>query len=77
MARATAIDSYGEVIRHGTQSHGAIAVTEEHDLPLYAKRALTLAQAFGGVSHYHETILRESGYATGTETLSRLGVERG
>lgn len=77
MARATAIDGYAEVIRHGTQSHGAIAVTEEHDLPLYAKRAMTLAQAFGGASHYHETILRESGYATGTESHSRLGPERG
>jgi alkylation response protein AidB-like acyl-CoA dehydrogenase len=76
MARATAIESYNEVIRHGTQTHGAIAVTEEHDLPLFAKRAMTLAQAFGGLGYYHETILRESGYATGTEALSRLGVER-
>jgi alkylation response protein AidB-like acyl-CoA dehydrogenase len=74
MARATAIESYTEVIRHGTQTHGAIGVTEEHDLPLFAKRAMTLAQAFGAVGHYHEVILRESGYATGTEDLSRMGV---
>jgi alkylation response protein AidB-like acyl-CoA dehydrogenase len=77
MARATAIDSYGEVIRHGTQAHGAIAVTEEHDLPLFAKRAMTLAQAYGGVGHYHEAILRETGYGTGTEQISRRGPERG
>lgn len=76
MARATAIESYIEVIRHGTQTHGAIAVTEEHVLPLFAKRAMTLAQAFGDLGYYYETILRESGYATGTEALSRLGPER-
>lgn len=76
VARATAIESYTDVIRHGTQVHGAIAVTEEHTLPMFAKRAMTLAQAFGGLGHYHEIILRESGYATGTEALSRLGPER-
>jgi alkylation response protein AidB-like acyl-CoA dehydrogenase len=71
MARATAIESYSEVIRHGIQTHGAIGVTEEHDLPLFAKRAMTLAQAFGSASYYHEVILRESGYGTGTEGIAR------
>jgi len=76
MARATAIESYDLAIRHGTQTHGAIAVTAEHDLPLYAKRAKTLALAFGGLGHYQEVILRESGYSTGTEHLNRSGAER-
>ncbi|MFI5401079.1 MAG: acyl-CoA dehydrogenase family protein [SAR324 cluster bacterium] len=62
MARATAIECYDLVIRHGTQAHGAIAVTEEHALPLYAKRSKTLALAFGGLAHYQEQILKESGY---------------
>jgi alkylation response protein AidB-like acyl-CoA dehydrogenase len=62
MARATAIESYDLAIRHGTQAHGAIAVTEEHALPLYAKRAKTLALAYGGLAHYQEQILKESGY---------------
>jgi len=64
MARATAIECYDLVIRHGTQAHGAIAVTEEHVLPLYAKRSKTLALAFGGLAYYQEQILRESGYTT-------------
>ncbi len=62
MARATAIECYDLVIRHGTQAHGAIAVTEEHVLPLYAKRAKTLALAYGSLAHYQEQILKESGY---------------
>jgi len=62
MARSTAIECYDLVIRHGTQAHGAIAVTEEHVLPLYAKRAKTLALAFGSLAYYQELILKESGY---------------
>jgi alkylation response protein AidB-like acyl-CoA dehydrogenase len=62
MARSTAIESYDLAIRHGTQVHGAIAVTEEHVLPLYAKRSKTLALAFGSLGHYQEQILKESGY---------------
>jgi alkylation response protein AidB-like acyl-CoA dehydrogenase len=63
MARSTAIESYDLVIRHGTQAHGAIAVTEEHVLPLYAKRSKTLALAFGSLAYYQEQILKESGYS--------------
>jgi alkylation response protein AidB-like acyl-CoA dehydrogenase len=62
MARSTAIESYDLVIRHGTQAHGAIAVTEEHVLPLYAKRSKTLALAFGSLAYYQEQILKEQGY---------------
>lgn len=62
MARATAIESYDLVIRHGTQVHGAIAVTDEHVLPLYAKRSKTLALAFGNLAYYQEQVLKEHGY---------------
>jgi alkylation response protein AidB-like acyl-CoA dehydrogenase len=70
MARLTAIEGYDLVIRHGTQVHGAIAVTEEHDLQLYAKRCKTLALAFGGLAHYQETILQASGFAPTVEGAS-------
>ncbi|HKI96850.1 MAG TPA: acyl-CoA dehydrogenase family protein [bacterium] len=63
MTRATAIESYDLVIRHGTQVHGAIAVTEEHDLQLFAKRAKTLALSFGSLAHYQERILAANGFA--------------
>jgi len=62
MARSTAIETYDLVIRHGTQVHGAIAVTQEHDLPLFAKRAKTLALCFGSLAHYQELVLRENGF---------------
>ncbi len=63
MARATAIETYDLVIRHGTQVHGAIGVTEEHDLHLFAKRAKTLGVSFGSLAHYHERILAGSGFS--------------
>lgn len=63
LARATAIESYDLAIRHGTQVHGAIAVTEEHDLQLFAKRAKTLALAFGSLAHYQERILAANGFS--------------
>jgi len=57
MARATAIESYDVAIRNGTQVHGAIAVTEEHDLQLFAKRSKTLALSFGSLAGYQQRIL--------------------
>jgi alkylation response protein AidB-like acyl-CoA dehydrogenase len=62
LARATAIESYELAIRHGTQVHGAIAVTLEHDLQLFAKRAKTLALSFGSLAHYQERILAAHGF---------------
>ncbi len=62
MARITALEAYDLAIRHGTQIHGAIGVTEEHDLQLFAKRCKTLALAFGGVGHHHEAVLRGHGF---------------
>ncbi len=61
MARATAIEGYNLAIKHGTQIHGAIGVTEEHDLHLFAKRAKTLGVSFGSLAHCHEVILRHGG----------------
>jgi alkylation response protein AidB-like acyl-CoA dehydrogenase len=47
MARTAAIESYDLVIRHATQVHGAIGVTAEHDLHLFARRSKTLALSSG------------------------------
>jgi alkylation response protein AidB-like acyl-CoA dehydrogenase len=63
LARAAAIEAYDVAIRNGTQVHGAIGVTEEHDLQLFAKRAKTLALSFGGLAHYQERILAAHGFA--------------
>lgn len=61
MARATAIEGYNLAIKHGTQIHGAIGVTEEHDMHLFAKRAKTLGVSFGSLAHCNEVILQRGG----------------
>ena len=62
LARATAIETYDVVIRHGTQVMGAVACTEEHEMHLFAKRAKTLGLAFGPLAYYQEVILQENGF---------------
>jgi alkylation response protein AidB-like acyl-CoA dehydrogenase len=68
LVRAAAIEAYDVAIRNGTQVHGAIGVTEEHDLQLFAKRAKTMALSFGGLAHYQERILSAHGFAAAGAT---------
>src|SRR5262249_17089136 len=47
-AKARASRTALEITRAALQMHGAIGYTEEHDIGLYYKRALTLAARYGG-----------------------------
>jgi alkylation response protein AidB-like acyl-CoA dehydrogenase len=47
-AKARASRSALETTRSALQMHGAIGYTEEHDIGLYYKRAMTLAAQYGG-----------------------------
>src|SRR5262249_47551933 len=47
-AKARASRSALQVTRAALQMHGAIGYTDEHDIGLYYKRALTLAARYGG-----------------------------
>ena len=47
-AKARASRSALQVVRAALQMHGAIGYTEEHDIGLYYKRAMTLAAQYGG-----------------------------
>ena len=51
-AKARAARSALEITRAALQMHGAIGYTEEHDIGLYYKRAMTLSAQYGGeLSH--------------------------
>jgi alkylation response protein AidB-like acyl-CoA dehydrogenase len=47
-AKARAARGALEITRAALQMHGAIGYTEEHDIGLYYKRAMTLAAQYGG-----------------------------
>jgi alkylation response protein AidB-like acyl-CoA dehydrogenase len=47
-AKARASRAALEITRGALQMHGAIGYTEEHDIGLYYKRAMTLAARYGG-----------------------------
>ena len=47
-AKARTSRSALQVTRAALQMHGAIGYTEEHDIGLYYKRAMTLAARYGG-----------------------------
>ncbi|MCW2651951.1 MAG: acyl-CoA dehydrogenase [Mycobacterium sp.] len=49
LARVTATDAFCAVAAEGIQMHGGIAITWEHDMQLYFKRAYGSAQLFGPV----------------------------
>jgi len=49
LARVTATEAFGKVAAEGIQMHGGIAITWEHDMQLYFKRAHGSAHLFGPV----------------------------
>ncbi len=51
-AKVQLSESGGFVVRQGTQLHGGIGVTDEHDVGLYFKRMHVLSTLFGD-AHYH------------------------
>ncbi|MBX3129620.1 MAG: acyl-CoA dehydrogenase family protein [Polyangiaceae bacterium] len=52
IAKAQLAESGGFVVRQGTQLHGGIGVTDEHDVGLYFKRMHVLSTLFGD-AHFH------------------------
>jgi alkylation response protein AidB-like acyl-CoA dehydrogenase len=45
----------------GHQIHGGIGFTEEHDMPLYFKRAKAAEATFGDADWHREAVARELG----------------
>lgn len=56
MAKTWVSDAYQKVVRNAHQVHGGTGFTEDHDLPVYFKRAQTAKILFGDAS-YHRKIV--------------------
>jgi alkylation response protein AidB-like acyl-CoA dehydrogenase len=61
MAKAWVTEAYQRVTLLGHQIHGGIGFTEEHDMPLYFKRAKAAEATFGDADWHREAVARELG----------------
>ena len=67
MAKAWASEAYQRVVALGQQVFGGVGFIQDHDMPLYFRRAKAAESIFGG-SHYHrEWVAREIGLVTPAE----------
>ena len=62
VAKAKAAEVAQLAAREGVQMHGGIGMTDEHDVGLYMKRAVTLEQLFGDVYYHRNRVAELSGY---------------
>jgi len=64
MAKAWASEAYQRVVALGQQIFGGVGFIQDHDMPLYFRRAKAAESIFGG-SHYHrEWVARQIGLVT-------------
>ena len=61
MAKAWVSDAYRRVTLLGHQSIGGVAFMEDHDLPLYSKRAKAAEIAFGDADFHREVVAQQLG----------------
>jgi len=61
MAKAWASEAYRRISDLAHQSHGAIGFCEDHDLPLYSKRAKASEFAFGDAQFQRRFVAQEIG----------------
>jgi alkylation response protein AidB-like acyl-CoA dehydrogenase len=61
MAKAWVSDAFRRVTALGQQVHGGIGFTEDHDMPLYFKRAKAWELAFGDADFHREKVAQELG----------------
>ncbi|OGO05051.1 MAG: hypothetical protein A2Y91_00750, partial [Chloroflexi bacterium RBG_13_54_8] len=64
MAKAWTSEAYRRITDLAHQSHGAIGFCEDHDLPLYSKRAKASEFAFGDARFQRRFLAGEIGLAT-------------
>jgi alkylation response protein AidB-like acyl-CoA dehydrogenase len=58
MAKALMNESFKRIAALGIQIHGAIGFTEDHDLPLYFKRAKAWETSLGNTSFHLDKIAK-------------------
>ena len=61
IARAITTDASRRMLALAHQIHGAIGLTEDHDLPIYSKRAKAAELAFGDTHFYRELVAQQVG----------------
>ena len=62
MAKAWVSDAYQRVVALGTQSHGGVSIMEDHDLPLYFRRAKAAELVFGDARFHRKTVAQKLGF---------------
>jgi alkylation response protein AidB-like acyl-CoA dehydrogenase len=62
ITKAWVSDACQRVVALGTQSHGGVSIMEDHDLPLYFRRAKAAELAFGDARFYRRKVAREMGF---------------
>jgi alkylation response protein AidB-like acyl-CoA dehydrogenase len=62
ITKAWVSDACQRVVALGTQSHGGVSIMEDHDLPLYFRRAKAAELAFGDARFHRRKVAREMGF---------------
>lgn len=62
IAKAWVSDAYYRVVTSGTQAHGGVAIIEDHDMPLYYRRAKAAELAFGDARFHRKTVASKLGF---------------
>lgn len=61
IAKAWISEAYRNACVEGTQIHGGIGITTDHDMQLYYRRAKATEMAFGDADYHLEIVAREMG----------------
>jgi len=62
ITKAWVSDAYQRVVALGTQAHGGVSIIEDHDMPLYFRRAKAAELAFGDARFHRKTVARNLGF---------------
>ncbi len=62
ITKAWVSDAYQRVVALGTQAHGGVSIIEDHDLPLYFRRAKAAELMFGDARFHRKTVARNLGF---------------
>ena len=62
ITKAWVSDAYYRVVTAGTQAHGGVAIIEDHDMPLYYRRAKAAELAFGDARFHRTNVARKMGF---------------
>ncbi len=62
ITKAFVSDAYQHVTALGTQAHGGVSIIEDHDMPMYYRRAKASEIMFGDARFHRKKVARELGF---------------